>query len=291
MLNDTGIPCQWTDFGAYSDESTNYCAYTVVNYEPEFNFNWNLPCALDGFYCELPSDDSVYWVAYGNPYGDMVINLFQGGSILCNKGSFGWSGVAAGGQCFIAPFEDHFKNNIGYWDEVASCGAKGCEIQYSMVEGVTSTSSISTSQEWSQTYSKSLTKGTKFGFGDDEESHSVTMTQSATESMTTTISHALSVSASKTCTVNCPASSTGRMRLYQWKIHTQEVMDFGFLQDFLTFSCNYICIEGTDTPPLCPLNYCDNAVCDKCKPGWNGTGTVDKKGIPNKYNLKYNLFA
>jgi hypothetical protein len=257
-----GIACAANVFG--SIVKNQVCSRTIQNYAPMFGGWTNCASEGNGNKCVLPSSTAPYWVSFGNPTGNMVINQFEGDSVECVAASFGWHGVetSGAGVCRIAAFENQFWNNTGAWQQVSSANQK---VDITLKQGISSTAISSMSGTLSVAVSKSYSKGMSFAFEGLGGSASTTLSHNVSASVTQTMSTALAQTVSESCTVSCPAPNKqhSQTTVWQWLVASDTLGSFGATDTMSAFSCAYWCQQGT-ARPQCPPNFCKNAQCSEC---------------------------
>lgn len=223
-------------------------------------------CANEGFYCKLPSNDTVYSILFGTGaytqdvvYSN-VIKDFSGGSILCSTANFPdvpvqVSNFPQGARRFCKiTTKTIFTDIVGYWELAVSCN--NCSISETLQLGVTSSSMLATTKTWSAAYTKSIQRELQFKIG-----NSVTQTSRSTAASVSSMSmHAFSQSLVRSCTATCHNVQS----LWQWKLTSSEVCKLYDTCNFDTFTCNYICKDDLSSP-LCPLGSCLDKECTVCR--------------------------
>lgn len=251
--------------GQITHWDTTFRTYTIYTEDLSYMYGiWDF-CANEGFYCKLPSNDTVYSILFGTgTYANGIIysNIikdFSGNSILCSKDNFPdvpiqVSNFPVGSRRFCKiTTKTIFSDIVGYWELAVSCN--NCSISETLQLGVTSSSMLATSKSWSAAYSKSIQREFQFKVGNQVNQ----VSKSTAMSVSTMSEHAFTQSLVRSCTARCDKVSS----LWQWKLESSEVCKLYDTCNFDTFTCNYICKSDLNTP-LCPLGSCANQECTIC---------------------------
>ena len=140
------------------------------------------------------------------------------------------------------------------------CTGESCKMQFSIAQGVSSTSNSVSSETWVDTFSASMTNGFHFKFW----SNSQTVSDQQSHSVTESSSHAFTQTVSKSCTATC-GDTSGTVNMWQWNIETVENCNEGTGCHTNIFTCIYICIPSNKEPGCLP-GYCDpdDPDCQTC---------------------------
>jgi hypothetical protein len=264
------VSCQPSLFYAdlISYEDNKLITYTDYGCDvPEFktvnnNFGEWSDCAEEGQFCNFPNTYNIYSVIFiSGEKSDLtmtgVIGQFSGNGIMCDTSVF--PNVPVNSETYpdhkrycSFSIEKQFSNITGYWKKVAMCSGESCKMQFSISQGVSSTSSYASTETWSDSFTKSMSNGFHFKFWSNtqnigsQESHSVTDSSS----------HAFTQTVSKTCSATC-GDLSGPINMWQWTIDATENCHEGNSCNLHIYTCIYMCIPSNEEPSCLP-GYCDN---------------------------------
>jgi hypothetical protein len=252
----------------YKSVTKSCLYYQNITLNGQFS-KWSI-CAEEGQWCTFPNTYNIYSVLFGSGWATSwkpagVIGHFSGDGIMCstdtlpNVPSYENTYPSNKRFCMIS-IDSQFKSITGYWKKVAMCAGENCKMQFSIVQGVSSTNNEASSEMWVNKFSESMTNGFKFKFW----SNSQTVSHQSAHSVTQSSSHAFTQTTSRTCSATC-GDSEGAVNIWQWNIDSLENCHEGIGCPTTIYTCIYLCIPSNNEPGCLP-GYCDpqDPTCSKC---------------------------
>lgn len=260
-LVDQTFTCSNSFFGG--DPAYGLAKVCSVSDQPAYTSDdWTF-CGNEGGTCDLGVNDVSVVVRYGVP-GSWTYAHVSGNGIACDNNMFMDPAPDQQKECqVLASTEETFANPSGQWNLAASCNSpvpNQCKIQVTLLEGVTSTTSNTVSDQWSTKLATTIKSGFEF-FGPKGE---VSITAETAQSVTKTISDSLSKTVSKSCSATCD-----NQRLYQYTMSVDEgcTESSDEVCPFDIYTCQFACLPASAGSPQCPPgSVCNDANCSQCIP-------------------------
>jgi hypothetical protein len=143
----------------------------------------------------------------------------------------------------------------------------GQEITFQVTYGSETTNSKAVTTEQARSVTASITLGISYvppPTGGVSASAEVTVGGEWSESIAKQVESSLTKTVDTTYEVGCPdlsLSPTGQWFLWQWAMDQE---DDGSGVGFRSATRHFICTGSGIQPPLCPLNYCNDVLCQTC---------------------------
>jgi hypothetical protein len=231
------------------------CQIGQVFPEPVFD----QPLADPGKPFSLLEADAIFSVYHGS----YIAEVASTASLTCNPSQFGQKGFASAPCGLIAGYPIQFDDPVAEWFQAESCaGTSSCS--YTLSEGVTSTTTSSTSEYWSASLAATTSGGMTYKGG----TVGGQLTGTISASLTLMQSQAYSMSITQACAASCQPLPNQTVVLWQWVITTDE-LDFDpkllprISNPFQTLVCAYLCLPD-GIIPNCPPGYCSDSNCQIC---------------------------
>jgi hypothetical protein len=220
---------------------------------------FNQPLADPGKDFELLEADAVYSVYHGS----FIVQMASTGSITCDPTYFGLKGYAPATCGLVEALPIQFNNPVAEWFQAETCsGTSSCT--YTLSEGVTSTTTDTTTTNWAASLSGTTSLGMTYkGFSVDGK-----LTPTISTQLTLMQQQAYTMTVTQNCAASCATHANETVVMWQWVMTTNELnFDPKLLpriaNPFQTLVCSYLCLEQ-GLLPACPPGYCSDETCQTC---------------------------